>query len=184
MKTPILFLAALPLIALSSCSAVKETAAQVKENTLGSREPKLHLTKADPSRFLPEGTSAEKVLSKTTPRQAPKKDTRLLAKNTLPKKKSTPSRASSRTPVRTKTVKTVKTVKAKAPKKVEPEVEHYELPPLPTHTSGDNQGPQGILPSLDGSDEATFIDVDGKPLVLPPMEMPEPDEESNTEGSA
>ena len=175
MKTPFQFLAPIFLVVLSSCSSVKETAANLKAQA-GIGEPKLRLTKANPSRFLPEGTTAEKLLSKNLPKQAAKEETRLLAKNTLPTKKRIPSKSVPQKKVRTKTVKT--------PKKVVAEVPYIELPPLPKSSTDDNQGYQGILPSLDGSDEATFIDIDGKALELPPMEFPEPEEEPNPAASA
>ena len=176
MKIPFLLLAAIPMVALTSCSTVKETAARVKENTLGSREPKLRLTKADPNRFLPEGTSAEKVAPKAAPAKLTNTDRRLLAKNTLPKKKASTPKPAPRKTTRKATKKTKTPVRAIAEAPI-------ELPPLPAHTEDDGKGYQGILPSLDGSNEATFIDVDGKPLELPPMEMPDFDEEQSPEVS-
>ncbi|MGJ8725338.1 MAG: hypothetical protein ACSHYB_12340 [Roseibacillus sp.] len=171
MKTPLLLLAVMPLVAFSSCSSVQETAAKLKENTIGTREPKLRLTKADPTRFLPEGTSAQRLLVKKTPTTAPKQKTRLLAKNTLPKKKLSPS-----APISKKAPKT-------PPKKVAP-LPPLELPPLPASSPADSKEFRGILPSLDGSNDATFIDIEGKALELPPMNLPEFEEEPDPEAAA
>ena len=173
MKTLIPLLATIPLVVLTSCSSVQETAAMLKDQATSIGEPKLRLTKADPTRFLPAGTSAEKLAAKgVSPARTTKEPTRLLAKNTLPKKQA--SRAVSASKKTTKT----------SQKKVVVEEPYIELPPLPASSANDNKGFRGILPSLDGSDEATFIDVDGKPLELPPMEFPDPEEESGSEASA
>lgn len=130
-----------------------------KAKTLGAREPKLKLTKADPKRFLPKGTSAEKVKIITPPTLRPEK-ARLLAKHTTKKPGPRPSQAAAEFPP-------------------------LELPPLPEATAADGQEFRGILPSLDGSDAATFIEVEGPAPELPPMEIPEfPETEEEAEASA
>lgn len=181
MKTPFLLIAAIPLLALSSCSSVKATMAKAKnstsktfraaknstgkalatakEKTLGPSKPKLRLTKADPSRFLPQDTSAERILIKATPTKPSKKETHLLAKNTQAKAGPRPPEPTSK-----KTSPPSEVVVADLPP--------IELPPLPATSENDSTEFRGILPSLDGSNDATFIDIDGKALELPPMEMP------------
>lgn len=169
MKTPVLLLTIIPLWMFSSCSSVKQTVAKVqdgtaktlraaKEKTLGPSEPKLRLTKAEPSRFLPAGTRAESLRIKATPSQLSEKQTRLLAKHSKPSSGPRPSQA-----------------RSAANAAIPP----LELPPLPQQSEDDTGEFLGILPSLDGSDTATFIDVSGETPELPAMEYPELDEEEN-----
>ncbi len=174
MKRPFLILAAVSLVALSSCSSVKQTVAKVqdgtvkslrtaKEKTIGPSQPKLRLTKADPSRFLPEGTSAEKVRIKTASSKPTQKQKPLLAKHTKVSSGPRPTKSRSKT---------------LAP------IPELELPPLPAASEDDNKDFRGILPSLDGSDDATFIDVNGETPELPPMELPEIEEENEPDPEA
>ena len=175
MKTPILIFLAIPLMALSSCSSVKQTAAKiqqgtaksfrtVKEKTFGPSKPKLRLTKAQPSRFLPEGTSAEKVHAKSTPSHPSKTQTRLLAKHTKPSSGPRPASAST-------------SARSQAGSQAPAAIPELELPPLPTTSASDDKEFRGILPSLDGSDTATFIDVNGETPELPPLEFPDLEDE-------
>ncbi|MDQ8190848.1 hypothetical protein [Roseibacillus persicicus] len=165
----------LAISALSSCSSVKNTVTKVKETTtdtfraakektLGPSEPKLRLTKADPSRFLPEGTSVAKVKAKSTTPEPKRKGKMLLAKNT-PAKTSGPAASTA----------------AEADLS---EIPPLELPPLPAPSENDSGEFMGILPSLDGSEGATFIEVEGETPELPPLAAPELTEEESAEKKA
>ena len=166
MNLPILF-AAIPLLALTSCSAVKQTVSKVsdsttktfrnaKEKALGTKKPSLRLTKADPSRFLPKGTTAEQ-LQKTE--KANPKARMLLAKNTRSQGSTQKSQL-------------------RSPQNQPEELPEIELPPLPEASSNDDQGSVGILPSLEGNGTA-FIDVDGESPELPPLEIPDFEEDES-----
>lgn len=184
MKIPQTIVALVVLLLFPSCSTVKQSLTKVKDGTvktfsaakdkaLSARKPKIRITDADPTKFLPNGTSIDKLASKKQPEKtvakkkpsskpAPEK-VRLLAKNTTspPKTQVTPS-------------------PRPKPKPIPP----LELPPLPEPSEDDNQEFKGILPSLDGSDGATFIDVNGETPELPPMEFIEEDGEEDAEAPA
>ena len=173
MKPLSLIALAIPLMALSSCSSVKQTFAKVqggtvktfraaKEKTFGSDESKIKLTKADSSRFLPAGTSVETALNRTSPSQPSRKQTRLLAKHTESSSPPRPSKLSAPMPKLEEDAAAIPTL---------------ELPPLPQASEEDSQEFKGFLPALDGNNNDTFIDIDGNPLELPPMNLPEIDEE-------
>jgi hypothetical protein len=61
---------------LTSCSSVENSFAAVKEKAFGKDESELQLTRANPARFLPQGTDADDI------RTNPVIQRRLLAKNT------------------------------------------------------------------------------------------------------
>lgn len=187
MKSPFLIPLAIPLLALgslNSCSTVKETYSKArssttktlqaaKEKTLGASKPKIKLTKADPTRFLPEGTSTEAVLNKATDSQATKKQTMLLAKHTEATSPPRPPRPTSSQPSLSQTEPNVLAT-----------IPPLELPPLPESSESDNKEFKGILPSLNGNDDATFIDVHGEALELPPMDLPEIEDEAEVDAQS
>ena len=115
----------------------------------------LQLTKADPSRYLPEGTSIDDLQKKNRASELAskreKKEPILLAKNTKTSSRPTLSDLTKTQP--------------------EEEVSPIELPPLPEASETDDQFFGGILPALDGSNEAPFIDVPGETPELPPLEL-------------
>ncbi len=139
MNSPSLILITLSSVTFSSCSTVQDAAVKA----FGSSEPKLRLTKADPKRFLPKGTSADSLY---VPKA--RDHSRLLAKHDP--KLSSPDR-----------------------KSVVTDLPTLDLPPLPEAIEDDNQEFTGILPSLDGSKGATYIDVEGPTPELPPLNLPE-----------
>lgn len=167
----------LAVFSFSSCSSLESTVAKVKETTadsfrsvsegtLGTAKPKIRLTKADPSRFLPEGTSITKVRAKAPASKKKGSGKVLLAKNTPPKSSD-------------------QTKPASEPEKEElGAIPPLELPPLPASNENDNGEFMGILPSLDGSDTATFIEVDGETPELPPMPEPQPEKKVSEKESA
>ena len=162
MKISLPITALLALMALPSCTSVEKSLADARKLAFG--EPKIPVTKADPSRFLPEGTSVDKVVAKNSAQQpatrkasqrkASAKPVRLLAKNT-----KAPSKTRSTSFSKPK-------AKAKPQPKPEP-IPPLELPPLPEHYANENEGFDGILPSLDGSDISTYVDVEGESPLLP-----------------
>ncbi len=146
MKSSFVFLTAISCLALSSCSFFDKPLFSKAEDP----NAELRIIKPDPSRYLPEGTSIEEaqIEADLLAQKAYQEDALLFAKNT-------PRRSS------------------QAASKPEFAVPPLELPPLPVATNDDEAGFQGILPSLNGSNEATYIDVKGETPELPPLDFPE-----------
>ncbi|MBK1834990.1 hypothetical protein [Roseibacillus ishigakijimensis] len=143
------------LLALSSCSSMKSGLSKVQKATgktlqtakskiFAEEEPGMALTKADPSRFLPEGTSVSEVGRKKASRFFFAKNDRNQAEDLPP----------------------------------------LELPPLPAASGATGDGEfMGILPALDDSGEAAFIDVAGEAPELPPLPV-EPELEQQADHPA
>lgn len=160
MNSPFLPVVAITLLAICSCSRSNSNAGGEKVLVASQAKSKLRLTKADPSRFLPEGTSVNRLAARASKGKATNKQSRLLANNTKSNSGPRPSKIGSASTA---------------------EIPPLKLPPLPEPSEDDGTGFGGILPSLDGSNEATFIDVNGETPELPPLEFPEPEEAAEQE---
>ena len=174
MSSPLFIIsAALTTLVLASCSTLKQATAKIHDTI--KPQPKLRLTKADSSRFLPEGTSANQLQAKANP-----KAKILLAKNTLSQAPASKATAQ----LQTKTSEPAKDASPEPLAQHSEELPEIQLPPLPVASANDNQSSFGILPSLDGSSDTAFIDVDGENPELPPLEIPDFEEQPSEKPEA